>query len=278
MRVLPILGACALLPTLVNATPVQLAQIYEDEPVRAFLVSEKLDGVRAIWDGEQLKTRNGHLIHTPAWFTHDWPDVWLDGELWAGRDQFPLVQRTVLDDQPNPVDWKRIHYYVFDAPDFAGTFAARADFYTALIGERSLPFLKAVEQHSVASNEALYARLDSVVAAGGEGLMLHRKDARFKDGRSDALLKLKPYMDSEAKVIGYTPGKGKYEGLVGALVVKLANGKELRIGSGLSDQQRAHPPAIGAFVTYQYQGFTVTGLPRFATFVREREGMKAFSN
>ncbi|MBM6549943.1 DNA ligase [Marinomonas ostreistagni] len=277
MRVLPFLGACALFPTLVCAKPVQLAQTYEDQLVDNFLVSEKLDGIRAIWDGEVLKTRNGHLINAPSWFTHGWPDVWLDGELWAGRNQFSLVQKTVLDYQPNHDDWRKLQYYVFDAPGYSGEFAARADFYHTLLSDQTSTYLKGVEQRSVDSNEDLYAWLDRVVDTGGEGLMLHRKDARFQDGRSDALLKLKPYMDSEAQVIGYTPGKGKYQGLVGALEVRLADGKEFRIGSGLTDEQRAAPPAVGAFVTYKYQGFTVTGLPRFATFVRERKGMRAFS-
>lgn len=270
MRLRALLGAYALMSPITFAAPVQLANTYDDEQAQAYLVSEKLDGIRAIWDGSTLTTRNGHPIVAPDWFTKGWPEAWLDGELWAGRNRFSLVQQTVLDQKPNHSDWRHIHYYVFDAPDLVREFSVRAEFYQTLVTQLSLPHLKAVKQREIESNAELYAWLDDVVAHGGEGLMLHRKDAKFRDGRSDALLKLKPYMDKEAKVIGYTEGKGKYEGMVGALVVELADGRQFRLGSGLSDQERASPPPIGAFVTFKYQGLTVSGLPRFATFVRVR--------
>lgn len=271
MRFISLIGACALIPALLVAAPVQLATRYDGEDVTDYLVSEKLDGIRAIWDGHQLTTRKGHRIHTPQGYTKDWPTVWLDGELWAGRQQFSKVQHTVLDQTPNAKAWQEVHYYVFDAPSSGRTFAQRARYYQSNLEALSLPHLKAIEQREIPSNQALYEWLNDVVGQGGEGLVLHRKDAEFKDGRSNALLKLKPYMDSEAIVVGYTQGKGKYQGLVGALVVKLKNGTRFRLGSGLSDAQRANPPKVGEVVTFTYQGFTQNGIPRFASFLRVRE-------
>ena len=50
------------------APPVMLASTWQDGPdVSQYLVSEKLDGVRARWDGRVLWTRAGHRIHAPAW-------------------------------------------------------------------------------------------------------------------------------------------------------------------------------------------------------------------
>jgi len=111
----------------------------------------------------------------------------------------------------------------------------------------------------------------TVVKGGGEGLMLHRADALYRAGRSDDLLKLKPWDDAEAVVVAHLSGSGKYAGRLGALLVELPNGQRLRIGSGFSDAQRDHPPAVGTTITYRYRGQTAKGLPRFATFLRVRE-------
>jgi DNA ligase-1 len=90
-------------------------------------------------------------------------------------------------------------------------------------------------------------------------------------GRNDALLKLKPLNDAEATVIGHVPGKGKYEGKMGALKVEMADGKRFQIGTGFTDAVRANPPAIGSVITFTYRGLTKNGLPRFASYLRIRE-------
>lgn len=120
-------------------------------------------------------------------------------------------------------------------------------------------------------NAALRRKLEEIVRAGGEGLMLHRADAPYVTGRNDALLKLKPLEDAEATVIGYVPGKGKYTGKMGALQVETADGKRFNIGTGFTDAVRANPPAIGTVITFTYRGLTKNGLPRFASYLRVRE-------
>ena len=112
--------------------------------------------------------------------------------------------------------------------------------------------------------------LDQVIANGGEGLMLHLGSAPYRGIRSDDLLKLKRFSDAEAVVIGHIPGKGKFSGMIGAVLVKMPDGREFKIGSGFSDEQRRHPPAIGSTISYKYQGTTASGLPRFASFFRAR--------
>ncbi|WP_417552736.1 DNA ligase [Marinomonas fungiae] len=255
-----------------QAQLVQLATIYAGENVSDYLVSEKLDGIRAIWDGQQLTTRQGNPISAPVWFTDGWPEVWLDGELWAGRGRFGFVQNTVLDSEPNEMQWREIQYMVFDAPNYTDVFEQRAASYLALMRQTNNIFIKGIEQLRLEGSEALYRLLDDVTNAGGEGLMLHRKDALLKDGRSDALLKLKPFQDAEAKVIGHAVGSGKYKGMMGALLVELANGRQFKIGTGFSDLERSNPPQVGEYITFRYQGLTSSGLPRFASFVRVRKG------
>src|SRR5690606_1286923 len=66
-----------------------LANVYQNSAdVADYWVSEKLDGVRAYWDGQQLISRQGNRFNAPPWFTANFPDTPLDGELWGGRGTF----------------------------------------------------------------------------------------------------------------------------------------------------------------------------------------------
>jgi DNA ligase-1 len=237
---------------------------------QGFLVSEKFDGVRAVWDGQQLRFRSGREISAPRWFVRALPDCPLDGELWLGRGQFDRLSGVVRQQSPQEAGWRALRYLVFDAPERDGSFASRWQSLETVIAAANLPWLQRVEQVPVSDAAALAQRLQAVVNAGGEGLVLHRADALWKPGRSDALFKLKPEMDDEAEVIGYQPGKGRHAGLTGALVVRTSDGVEFELGSGLSDAQRRDPPALGSWVTYRYQARTPQGVPRFATYVRVR--------
>jgi len=237
---------------------------------QGFLVSEKFDGVRAVWDGQQLRFRSGRVMTAPDWFLRDLPDHPLDGELWLGRGQFDRLSGVVRQQSPEEVGWRALRYLVFDAPGLVGPFASRWQALASVISAVDLPWLQRVEQFVVSDAAALAQRLQAVVNAGGEGLVLHRADAPWRAGRSDALFKLKPEMDDEAQVTGYQPGKGRHAGLTGALVVRTPDGVQFELGSGLSDAQRRAPPLIGSWVTYRYRDRTPSGVPRFATFVRVR--------
>jgi DNA ligase-1 len=236
-----------------------------------YLVSEKYDGVRALWDGNALHTRTGNIIAAPAWFTKKLPKLPLDGELWMARGQFEKLSGAVRKTIPQDDEWRQIRYMVFELPDAPGTFAERYEKIKGIVAEAGFAQLVTVEQFRLPNNTALRRKLAEIVAAGGEGLMLHRADAPYVTGRNDALLKLKPLDDAEAIVTGYIPGKGKYAGKMGALRVQTADGRRFQIGTGFSDEIRANPPAIGATVTYTFRGLTKNGLPRFASFWRVRE-------
>lgn len=238
-----------------------------------FLVSEKYDGVRAIWDGRVLRFRSGRVVNAPRSFVARLPAQALDGELWLGRGSFEALSGLVRRDTPSEADWRAVRYMVFDLPGSAGGFAERASRLLMIVAQLGWPALAAVEQSTVASALALQARLDAVVRAGGEGLMLHRADALWHAGRSDALLKLKPLHDAEAQVVAHLPGRGKHAGKMGALRVRGADGIEFQIGTGFSDAQRADPPAVGATVTYTHRGVTTGGVPRFASFLRAHAGI-----
>ncbi|MBK1717127.1 DNA ligase [Thiocystis violacea] len=249
-----------------------LANLYrEGVELSDYWVSEKLDGVRAYWDGTRLISRGGQRIETPDWFTADFPSVPLDGELWMGRGTFEQLSGTVRRQEPDPQAWRSVRYMVFDLPGLSAPFGQRLQALQRLLAGSANQRIAAVEQFRVADHADLMERLAAVVRAGGEGLMLHRDGSAYRAGRTDDLLKVKPYLDAEARVIAHRPGKGKYEGMLGALVVEEPDGPRFRIGTGFSDAERRSPPPIGSTVTFRYQGRTSAGIPRFASFERVRE-------
>ena len=236
----------------------------------AYLVSEKLDGVRALWDGRVLRFRSGRQIAAPDWFLAALPCTALDGELWLGRGQFDRLSGAVRRNVPVDAEWRDIKYMIFDLPAGAGPFAERLERLAGLLSAQAVPWLQKIEQVQLPSAAVLQQRLQDVADLGGEGLMLHRADALWSAGRSDTLRKLKPMPDDEARVVGYEPGKGRLAGRVGALLVEMDSGRRFSLGTGLSDADRQTPPALGELVTYRYRGLTPSGLPRFASFVRQR--------
>jgi DNA ligase 1 len=247
-----------------------LATDYDGRDVSDYWISEKLDGVRGRWDGRQLWTRGGQRISAPAWFTAGWPNLAMDGELWMGRGRFDEVSALLRSARPEHAGWRQVRFMVFDLPGHGGVFEARAMQMRSLLPAAGVAWLQPIEQFRLADRQQLDARLDAVVAAGGEGLMLHHRAALYAAGRSNGLLKYKPFQDAEARVVAHAPGKGKYAGMLGALLVETPDGRRFRLGSGFSDAQRADPPAIGSTVSYRYSGLTSNGLPRFARFLRVR--------
>ena len=238
---------------------------------QGWLVSEKLDGARAWWDGSRLRFRSGLPIVAPAWFTAGLPPQALDGELWAGRGTFEFLAGTVRRIQPVDADWRRVRFMVFESPSLPGTFAERVASIGRLARQQPAGSAwQAVEHTEMPSRAALLNRLDAVVRAGGEGLMLRRADAAVEAGRSVHLLKLKPLQDAEAVVIGHVGGQGRHAGRLGALKVRTEDGREFHLGTGLRDEHRDRPPPLGTVVTFTHQGTTAQGIPRFASFLRVR--------
>jgi len=270
------LGAASVLPPAAAAAkhdaPALLLAREADPAIdpAGYLVSEKFDGVRAFWDGATLHFRSGIEVAAPAWFLQRLPKRPLDGELWLGRGRFEALSGIVRREVPDAGQWREVRYLVFELPGAAGDFTARAAQIEAAVSKAAWPQLQAVEQLRIADRAALQRRFDTVVNAGGEGLVLHRADAPYLTGRGDALLKLKPLQDAEAVVIGHVAGRGKHAGRLGALRVQRDDGLVFQLGTGFSDAQRESPPPLGCTVTYTYRGTTRDGVPRFASFLRAR--------
>lgn len=255
--------------------PLLLAHSWtNDVDLSGWWMSEKLDGVRAYWDGKQFISRQGNLFHAPDWFAEHLPTTPLDGELWLDRKAF---QRTVsiVRRQDKSDHWKEISFLVFDAPQAGGGFEDRVKFLRDSLAKCKGKNIK-LHSHELCRNvDHLRKELARVEALGGEGLMLRQPGSKYEAGRSTTLLKVKSFHDAEACVLDHLPGEGRHKGRLGALLVQLADGTRFSVGTGFSDAQRASPPLVGSTITFRYQELTDRGVPRFPSFVRASSAKSA---
>ncbi|WP_224363580.1 DNA ligase [Hyalangium versicolor] len=253
-----------------KAPPVLLAHSWEnDTDLTGWWMSEKLDGVRAYWDGTRFLSRQGNPFYAPDWFTEKLPDHPLDGELFGGRKKF---QRTVsiVRRQDMSDDWKELAFVIFDAPALDAPFEERIAHVQQYVDDVAPPYAEWLPHETCQGVDHLRSELARVEGLGGEGLMLRQPGSRYEVGRSHTLLKVKSFKDDEARVIGHQPGAGRHKGRLGALEVELRNGTRFSVGTGLSDAERGNPPALGSIITFRYQELSNDGVPRFPSYVGVR--------
>ena len=231
--------------------------------------SEKYDGVRAYWDGQHLLSRSGKIYFAPEWFIKQLPPFLIDGELWLGRGEFQQTVSIVRKKKPDEM-WANIHYMIFEVPHQKGGLLERLSVLSAYLKGHPSGVIRVIVQKPLYSDKEVRQHLKEVVDEGGEGIVIRRADLPYMVGRLKTALKVKPFYDTECIVLGYTAGKGKYEGKVGALKCRLENGNVFSLGSGLNDLQREKPPQIGEKVTFKYMGWTQKGMPRHPVFLRIR--------
>jgi DNA ligase-1 len=248
--------------------PVLLAESWDGaQDPKGWWMSEKLDGIRAYWNGKEMLSRKGNIIHTPAWFIKGLPDHPLDGELFLDRKSFQKTSGIVRRQDKSDA-WKQIRYLIFDAPAHGGKFEERLK----LLEKIAKLEWASVHPHELCNGvDHLKKELARIESLGGEGLMLRQPGSKYVAGRSSTLLKVKSFKDDEAEVIGHQEGTGKHKGRLGALLVRLSDGTEFAIGTGLSDAHRNDPPEIGAIVTFRYQELSDGGVPRFPSYVGIRD-------
>ena len=248
--------------------PLLLAQSWtNDADLSGWWMSEKLDGVRAYWNGQQFISRQGNLYHAPDWFVEHLPNVPLDGELWLQRKAFQRTVSIVRRQDKSPA-WQEIKFLVFDAPSAAGGFEERMKYLEDCLASSQGRSVQLHSHQLCRDLTHLQTELARVESLGGEGLMLREPGSVYETGRSTSLLKVKTFHDAEARVLEHLPGAGRHRGRLGALLVELADGTQFSVGTGFSDAQRSNPPAVGSTITFRYQELTDRGVPRFPSFVR----------
>ena len=258
---------------------------YKGQNVGGWLASEKLDGVRAYWDGRNLLSRNGKILAAPEGWSAHFPSFALDGELYTARSEFEKIQSTVMDKTPSIAAWSEVKFYVFDVPEAGGGLLERLSELGKFIAKKPQAGqnLEIIKQVKVKDNAEFEAFAEAVIAKGGEGAVVREPNAPYERKRSKNALKYKKFKDAECEVTAINAGTGKYAGLMGSVTCKalsaagsnpdeqIPHGVKFKVGSGFSDKERANPPKIGSIITYKYQNLTAKGLPRFPVFLRVRE-------
>ena len=141
-----------------------LAQTWaNDIDLAGWWMSEKLDGVRAYWDGQQLISRQGNRFYPPDWFVAGLPRAALDGELWLARKAF---QRTVsiVRRQDKSDLWRQIVYVVFDAPLVEEPFERRLTYLHDALAQHRPQHARAHEHERCRSADHLREELARVEA------------------------------------------------------------------------------------------------------------------
>eukprot|EP00397_Hematodinium_sp_SG-2012_P016828 GEMP01017181.1.p1 GENE.GEMP01017181.1~~GEMP01017181.1.p1 ORF type:complete len:364 (+),score=87.75 GEMP01017181.1:176-1267(+) len=259
--------------------PVMLAEQWKDTAINGWWVSEKFDGVRAIWDGTDFVSRLDNKFPAPDWFKSLMPQgVKIDGELWAGRGTFQQAI-SIVKNAAKGDEWKYLTFMVFDVISMNGLdvtslpFEQRQAHVEKLVNDIKKKSKDALRIHVKAvphiickDNAMLEKRLKDVEAIGGEGLMLRKPASTYVFSRSKSLLKVKSFHEEEAKVVGHEDGKGKYDGMLGALLCVTPDGRKFKVGSGLNDEDRDNPPKHGSMISYKYTELTDGNIPRFPVF------------
>ncbi len=232
------------------------------------IYSEKLDGMRAIWTGSELLSRQGKPINASENLKQELPKgVMLDGELFLGRGRFQECMSIVKKKSPDS-RWNNIIYNVFDCQSAEGGIMQRLEHAKKYVSGQYIKILP----HDVCNGrEHLFDLLSEIENYNGEGLMLRQPDAPYVSGRTKYLLKVKSIQDDDAIVEGYETGKGKHANKMGALICTTKEGKTIKVGTGFTDTQRETPPPIGSIIVYKYFEITKDGNPRFPSFHGVRE-------
>ncbi len=270
-----ILGLCLAvysLPLPAHALDILLPQVYTNSiNVTGWLVSEKLDGVRGYWDGKKLVSKNGIPFQPPALFVQGLPPFALEGEIWGGRQTFAQTMSIIKRHQPHD-GWLQLQFAIFDVPRAMGGFSQRLQKAKDWFKHQPSPYAFVIPQKLLQDNKQLEIELQRVEKLGGEGLIVRKADALYQSGRSKDILKVKSFFDMEAVVIGHIEGRGRNRGRLGSMLVELPNKRRFKIGTGFSDAERHNPPPISSIITFKYYGFFKSGLPKFPSFIRIKEG------
>jgi DNA ligase-1 len=240
----------------------------QQSDLRGWVMSEKLDGVRAYWDGKQLVSRNGKVFTPPSSFTADFPPFAIDGELWSRRGGFEEVV-SVINTKEAHEGWDALSMNVFEVPSQRGGLFERLAVLENYLVLHPTSKIKIVKQRVIKEQEEIKAYLEEVMAKGGEGLVLRDPLTPYYSGRTDDALKYKSFIDADCRVLSIIEGKGKLEGNMGAVTCDY-QGKVIKIGSGFSSQQRSSPPQIGTVISFKYYGLTHLGNPKYPVFLRVR--------
>jgi len=219
----------------------------QGEEYESFICTEKFDGIRAFFDGDNFWSKSGMPIHPPDKFYRglrriDGQKIKLDGELWLrdGRGKFQeLCHLALRSDMPSA--WDNVVYMVFDMPEVLGGLESRLCEARSKVGGKICPQVEVVESTKLRSHQHLLEIFEGVLEIGGEGVVLSDPYARYTPGRFKEMLKLKKWQDDEALITGHKEGKGEVRKRSERAIWK-TRALVMRLQTATSTTKLTHPP------------------------------------
>jgi ATP-dependent DNA ligase len=213
-------------------------------------VNLKIDGLRCVVNcqSRDLKfySRDGHLLSDflvenikrdmLANFNAFEGKI-VDGELYSNSFQklMQVAMRKKVDS--NSIAIRNTCFYaIFDIVDLEKTQEERVKIvegFPTTIYLKKLKYLKVKPDYSLLRNLA-----DKYIEEGHEGIIIKHPLAKYEGKRSNNWIKMKPCHDADYPIVDVIEGEGKYQGMLGALVLKLDNGNLVNVGTGFSDEDR----------------------------------------
>ena len=244
-------------------------------------IQPKLDGVRCIFTKDGAYSRTGKEFHNLQHikidlekFFEDQPNAVLDGELYNHdlRDDFEQIISLVRKQKPTDEDrlnaHKLIQYHVYDTVIEGLSYKDRLKW---LLSSKNLWSESVVSVETVDLDDFLCgwasakAMHNNFLNKGYEGSIL-RLNGSYQQKRSYNLQKFKDFHDTEATIIGYEAGKGKFTGLIGKFLMVDDDGNKFGcpIGKGYNYSDRRYileniHDYIGKVATFTYFERTKAG-------------------
>ena len=293
------------IPGLIPEFNVQLSNKYFDKPEivegKEFVITTKIDGSRIIAMKEDGKvsfwTRQGQkyeglidleqdLLNSPT------DNFVFDGEIVAiYTDLENTYKNTMKLSRTKDLEKHGLKMLVFDYMPIANfkaqkcpiAYSTRRAQLSTIFDLNCFKYFELLPMlYKGTDTSKIIEILNEQTAAGQEGIMINISSAPYEFKRTNNLLKCKKFQDTEVKIIGFEEGTNKLSGTLGAFVCKYKD-NEVRVGSGLTDEDRAYFWAnrdkfLGKFITVKYFETSVdskTGLEslRFPIFMRVREDL-----
>lgn len=224
----------------------QINESPDDEYVRhnkldgVWYMSEKYDGLRAVWTGKDLITRTMKTFaYVPDWFRSKLGRTPFDGEIYIPNEPFTSLSISkkcdIIDNR-----WKKVKYLIFDTPMKNIKFEQRLKFLRTLKFE--CDFIQVINFQEV-NLPREFGKVNEmfreVVARNGEGVMLIRASSGYEEGkRSKDSLKYKKDTEGQATIVSFHEGLGKYKGKLGKFKCRMPSGNTFFCGTGIDDELR----------------------------------------
>ena len=274
-------------PGFIPTFEVSLAQKFDMKRVKSdeVYVEPKLDGIRclAIVDRGEAKlfTRAGKQItnfdSTVGVELAQLRDGCYDGEIMSV--DFRELMRQV--NRKEDKDISQVYFAVFDYINLKEWHAKKSKTQCAVRKEQiknqlstvgKFKYLRMVRFKTIEATEENFKKEhDYWVSKGEEGIMIKDISAPYEFKRDWSVMKYKAFFDVDVRIKGLLEGTGKHQGKLGSFVIDY-KGKEVRVGSGLTDSLREElwidrVKHIGRLIEVRYQEETPDGSLRFPTFV-----------